>query len=772
MGTLILLLIIGFVIYLVIQRSAPEQPRPPQRSHPSRSQPPSTAAPGARTEQARSQLSGTAAATHESSTCWVPPGARTQVGTHEIAGGMLYVGERMEAIGGGGADPALINPRLQVSRVASDREGYNLPYWPSYSSIPPASRATYLAWLAAGRRDRSVGISYVFLFFYGIERRVLFDAQHLAEAREEVPTLLAEVEALLEAYGSNNSFRGYASRFLDFVRATTAKIEVARLTPPAEAEGWQIPFTVKVAIGNYVARNQPIPAEWALPWFRLHPETRLRTPGRRCPDQFARLFALRYRSEFGEGMLLKRNKTLLRLEYTPATASLRGRAVQMDVGDLPDVTRLSAPLTRLQKLAEKVEAELEPYSRWVGRTEDRTSPAALALLPAELVADSMGSETRELATWLASALGDEEIAIVEAEDLVARWPSKSSDKLTKKEATMLADLLGALGLGIEPDVRFGGTNLSRTGRVALFRLPAAKETADAGDLAAAAALLHLGAMVATADGVVAEDEEAQLEAHLEDALQLDGAARVRLRAHLRWLLACPPTTAGLKQKMATVAGEDRRRIGRVLLALAGADGHVSAEELKILGKVYPLLGLDPNDLYADVHDMAAGSERGPARVLTADAPVTGYAIPLPTREPTPAEAGVALDLERIAAIRAETVEVTKVLGGIFGEPDEPGTADAADNDEADWDRSEGGGGVAVTTLPGLDAPHSELVRALAGRLEISSAAFSALAEAHGLLPAGAVEVINEASFGACDEPMLEGSDPLEVNPYALEEMLA
>jgi hypothetical protein len=50
-------------------------------------------------------------------------------------------------------------------------------YWPLYSGIDPASRAAYLHWLTGGRKAPEAYIGYVFLFFYGIERRVLVDAQ-------------------------------------------------------------------------------------------------------------------------------------------------------------------------------------------------------------------------------------------------------------------------------------------------------------------------------------------------------------------------------------------------------------------------------------------------------------------------------------------------------------------------------------------------------------------------------------------------------------------
>jgi hypothetical protein len=41
----------------------------------------------------------------------------------------------------------------------------------------------------------------------------------------------------------------------------------------------------------------------------------------------------------------------------------------------------------------------------------------------------------------------------------------------------------------------------------------------------------------------------------------------------------------------------------------------------------------------------------------------------------------------------------------------------------------------------------------------------------GLLPAAAIETLNEAALEKCGEPVLDGDDVLEINPAALKELL-
>lgn len=129
---------------------------------------------------------------------WIPLGVGVNVASLNIPGG-VYVGGRLDAVSGYGVDPALIDPRLPVNLRRPDTFGRDMGYWPSYETITPESRAAYLNWLAAGR-PAGAYIGYVFLFFYGIERRVILDAPRSQDAAGEMPELLREVERLLGLY--------------------------------------------------------------------------------------------------------------------------------------------------------------------------------------------------------------------------------------------------------------------------------------------------------------------------------------------------------------------------------------------------------------------------------------------------------------------------------------------------------------------------------------------------------------------------------------------
>lgn len=147
---------------------------------------------------------------------WLAKGDSFAVAGLAIPGGMLYVTERATQFGQ--AEPSLIDATLRVAHSPMSLTERQMPYWPSYRSITPEARRAYLQWLAGGRRQPA-DAGYVFLFFYGLERRALIDALSDPQAKAEIPAIKAEVKRLLALYGDNHSFCGYATRFLAHIDA-------------------------------------------------------------------------------------------------------------------------------------------------------------------------------------------------------------------------------------------------------------------------------------------------------------------------------------------------------------------------------------------------------------------------------------------------------------------------------------------------------------------------------------------------------------------------
>lgn len=692
--------------------------------------------------------------------------------------GMVYVGKDLTSPKGG-KEPSLIDPTLHIDSRNPDWSGQCLSYWPSYSEITPAGRAAYLTWLGQGRRGPDVPIGYVFLFMYGLERRVFVEIAEQPELTPELGQIRAEMVALLELYGaSGGSFRSYASQFIsaiDFILLQAT--DDTPVLPALTETRWEVPLALRVHLGAFAADGKAIPADWALAWAWFHPEVSVRTPATRGAEEFRRLFRLRYEQRFGDGFTVRPGATRVKLSYTSASSQIG--TVNMTLGELPDVFDQRAPQKKLAALFDEVTAELDAYSRWLGRNPDKAGTlAAAALLPNDLLVDAEGA-VGDFRSWVQGKLGEAKTVEISGQELFEHWTANGQDKLTKPETVNLASLLEGFGAGIEPDVRFGGTAITTSTPVVLFRTQPGGPHSATPSYSAALTMMHLAAAVIAADGDVSPAELDHLTAHIESSLQLTQPERLRLHAHLQWLGASEVKLTGLTKRLNTLTSTQKASLGDLLVTVAAADGRIAPTEVSTLQKIYKLLDLDTGLVTSRLHSAITGQSAaaaGPVTVRPAGNPDPGYQIPAP---PAPTAHGsttandYALNPSAIQARLAETAEVSALLGDIFNDDSPEGTTTAADRPSAPGaDSTESNSEPATLPVGDLDAAHSRLVRALAGREQMPWADFEDLSAMHGLMPEGARDTVNEAALDASDEPLLEGDETLTINSYALQELLA
>ncbi|MEU8076775.1 TerB N-terminal domain-containing protein [Catellatospora citrea] len=711
---------------------------------------------------------------------WVPPGQAATIAGYPVPGGMVYMGQQLET-GRGHDEPSLINPQLPIDGRRPDWEGLGLGYWPSYDSIPPSSRAAYLTWLHDGRRYAAAPIGYVFLFLYGLERRMLVDLPANPSVGRDLGPITDEVQRLLTIYGGNGSFRRYAGEFLALLRAIQADNSSghADRVPALAEDRWEIPMELRLGLGEFAETGKAIPADWARAWAWYLPNLYPRTPQTRCPREFHDLFVRRYHERFGDGLVLRQGKSRLKISYRTASSAIGSVTAQLD---LPDVFDRPAPAAKLTELVDSVTDELDAYSRWLGRNPDSEgSLAAAALLPVDLIPSDSGP-VQALRTWCERHLADGSTSVADGAELIGFWPTATPGRMVKAEAVAMAQLLGTMGFGLEPDVRLGGPVLA-PGTAVLFRAaPKGSHSASAA-YTAATTLLHLAVAVSAADGQVSEHETTHLIEHLRSALHLTEDERTRLRAHLMWLSVSELKLTGLKKRLDALDVNQRTAIGNFLITVAAADGVVSPAEVTTLTKIFKLLGLDPAQTYSRIHEHLGGHGARPARhVPAATEPVTvrpgggaaaGFALPAtppPARaEPRSSMASIALDEELIATRLAETAAVSALLATVFVDDDAPAVTDeprtpAAGHQSVDSKTD------TVDPVIGLDQAHSHLLRDLAAKPSWTRFEFEQQAARLGLMPSGALDVINEAVLDLCGEPFADGDDDLTINTYALEEL--
>lgn len=658
---------------------------------------------------------------------WIPRGEQAFAAGRPV-GDMVYIGPVPRGMSRGWIDPAL--PATAATR---DKEGDDLPYWPSYADIPPRSRATYLDWLAQGRNDASYDPGYMFLYFYGLERRFLRDDPPEDERRH----IVSEVRRLKDLYPASGSVQRYLGEFLQLA---ACMMEGVPDRPPPRSGGWDMDLPLRMALGARIADGMPLDADWLLAWLSAHPDRNLRTPARRCEPEFHAMFRVLFNRRFPQGLEVRKPRKVLKLSYRAASGEFDIEfAPKADGRAVPDILTLHQPVEIAQEIADEACDALDKFSRYLGRNPDgRGTPEGHALLPAELADAFPSAQMDALRGWARAIV--EASGLVPVADLVTRLEGAPGPRLSRRQLTDAADALARIGFGLAPDPRFAFRAPRQDEPVVLFDLPepVAKLEDVSDEFRNGLLQVALACIVAQADGRVTPEELAVLRLQIEDMAGISPSERLRLSANLEWFLAVPPDMSQLRGRIREVASDREASLRQAVVAIAHTDGALAATEVAGIERIYRTFGLDPDQAYSDLHAVAAADE--PVPVKKADVQAVEEGIP-------PDRPASRLDAGRIAAIRADTARASALLGVIFVDADEEKPQREA----------------AAAILPGLDQRHGALVRDLITTEKWSEAAFAELAGRHGLMPDGALETVNEWAHGRYEDALIEEYDGYEVS---------
>lgn len=659
---------------------------------------------------------------------WIGEDEVVTVGGADVRGGLIYFGS--SASNPGYRDePSVVDPTLPLAPSASFDQ-WTASYWPRYQTCSPIDRRLLVSWLASGRRDPQAPIGLVFLYFYGLERRLLHDAHADDDARREVPRLVAEIDRLRRIY-DNGSFQSYAGALRDLAVAVYG--DPSRLRDFADCRPGNLPGGLLIALGRQLATGKPLTPALAYAWARCGDNAPRPYSTAVVADELRALFEIRYAQRFGAGLLVPRPKRALVVEHHGA-ASNRTR-VRLDI-NLPDVRALSAPQRPLAVLLDGCAADLERLAK--ARKRPSVEPLeCAAALPSELQASQGSSELTSLRAFVDRAAPSGQVGIAAVDDLLQAAAFRS-DKLRKRDCVVVASALESLGYGMEPDVRWLGPALSRGGRIALYRCGDKPAQAPTPNYRVAQLFLQMTVAVASADGAIDDVELDHAREHIHTLAGLESSERARLQAHLVWLTVVKPSFAKLATQLKALEPERRRTLADAAVGVAAADGRIDPGEIRTLEKIYRALALPVAEVAGDVHRALTGS--GSRRTTS-----TG------------------LDPAALARKIEETADVQRLLTSIFAEADEapvPPIPEARVTDQpAATARAEDG------AMEGLDAPEVALLRHLLDQTEdvVSRARIDAWCRELGLMPDGALESLNEAAFNVAGDALFDADDDIVVH---------
>jgi uncharacterized tellurite resistance protein B-like protein len=539
-------------------------------------------------------------------------------------------------------DASLIETSLPVASPGrTEVEG--LPYWPSYRNCSPMQRHEYLNWLTVGRRSSDVPIGYVFIYFYGLERRALHD-------QADAAPILHEVLRLLQLYAKkSNSFLSYASAFLwaaVVANQQTPRINEALVSDLIRATGRWTDESVAALLSWYHSQGRPLAAGLAFEIAKQDPRAPRSIVARRHPEKFEGLFTKRYEKRFGQGLVLKAARSDLLFRYRPASATLPAalNAAYFE-RRIANIRRLSSQFKPLLELWSEAIDDLKAFDRAGRKSAGPSMTAAMyEALPPELRQD----DHPDYPVWcrvIDRYTNNDGWTIVPIAELAQARGISQRPRLTRSQSEELVRTAEAMELSLEPDPRITGLTYRWDDSVSVFPRESESDQ-NLKSYHAASILLRLGMGVAAADGEVNPCEVERITSQLREQFRLSAQDSVRLD-HLSHLLeAHPAADARLASKLTHFPQKERELIGEFLVSIAAADEVVTAEEIRALKKVYRQLGLDAKSL----ENLTVG------RVRTSDQTSDGADH-------------LVLDSRRIRQIMTDTERVAELLSRVMLDDD-------------------------------------------------------------------------------------------------------
>ena len=656
---------------------------------------------------------------------WVPPGKALKFAGATIPG-PLYFGRPAD---GQEAEPSAIDLDQQVAAVG-DCFRVSRALWASYRTLTPAERRGYIDWMAGGREHPDVDMRLVYMYLYGIERRLVVDLAKDEAVRAELPAIETELLRLRDLYADRDkTVQTAVDGLLYWVHQPGAPASLHKSKDLVFRRIYGLRVYTEVAVGQAVHARHPLSSKLVLAWLLESGASYIPADCKPYRAQFDALFDDLFTAVYPAGMHVQPPPGHYELQYRPASPGLTGHPLtSRPLADAADTTKMAEPLQLVKSIFKAAQSEIERYAKLMARCNEGgfVRLDELQSLPMRLWPDTRKASLRNMVERVSQGA----VAMRAADVLSAIHPET---KFSKASAQIVLSILQNMGLTTDPLLVGDARAVKADAWVAVIPTDLVEEESQAAEAySRAACAITMTVAVAAAAGPLPEPWLTWLDEQIavwhEDALA--GSALLRARARL---IATDPQPISVFKKIGT-EGLDADAIARLAARGACAVGEPAAASVKALEKLYQALGLDPKRVPADLHDAAAGVVRRGTKDFV-------------------------LDVSRIAALQQDTERVSKVLSEIFvqePEPAEPAPAAAALLSPVG------------DALLGLDAKHASFARALLAQAAWTRDAIVQVATSFGLMPDGALERINDACFDQHDMPFSEGDDPIEINPDLLE----
>lgn len=678
---------------------------------------------------------------------WIAKNEVIQVGHLTIKGGFVFYG-LLSKLGKEADDIAsLLDPSLPISN-ANDYSFRQMTYWPRYSQITPDARSAFLHWLATDRNGLNVDIGYVFLYFYGIEKRFFDLYPQLPKSTNDIQELLIECRRLHSVYSSlSKSFSSYIQTFLRLITYTTGSSADILNETTFEKKSGIAPLTlIQIQIAHTVNAHQEIAFPLVKQWLIFDPVFQLGPIAESQSSLFWHVFEVNFDLEFPSGVALTIGNESIKLTYQPASPPYAGIAQStITIRNLKHAHIPDEVLQQMKGLIQSTNSTLESLKTTRKLTNQKQIDAVLLELPAIYWSASIHTLVHELAS-----LCIHETNVIRGRDinLALKTPKGISNM---GFANIVHYLQDQLSIGIIPSFTQFKTSPENNDCLVLYRIDRSSEdmpvqTKAVISVANALPMIELLALIAHANRTTNTNMFSTIQGIIDSWSNFKSSEISLFKGHARFYEQ--QKIASVSDIVKRIEQFSKKQLNDIRVFATHqftVEKTSDSNAIKLLETFFLLI----NPLTAKPATLAIAKD---------DITDSEKKKKVVQSEPEP-KASFTLDLKRISELQDESKKITSYLGEIF-------TQDPVDNPQTQTTISPVVS-IELSTnsgsLPGLDDKHAKLLASLLEKIEWARSDVLQIAQGLGLMTDGAIEKINEAAFDAFDAPILEGDDPIEVN---------
>jgi len=528
-----------------------------------------------------------------------------------------------------------------------------LEYSPSYSTISPYSRGKFINWLERGRNDIDIDIGFIFIYFYGLEFRAIYDKLNQKE-------ILWETIRLHKIYKFNNSFKNYSEGLIAWIILsindfnTGEKETLLLFIKTLDAHSYLFKSGAYIKLGTGKISNDDF-----FHMISVYEKTSNSKIPRKLGKIFYDYFLCKIALDWSKILQYVKIEIINYLYYCATPVSLRDYSNTKGLKyTLPTATK-----NKMAKIWGQCIEDLKPYSRKVGKA---TGNDLFLLLPKELK-ELYGHPLTNTFNDFATEKENKPCKVSELAEFL-NW--NYSERLSLKRSKELCETIEQLGYNTEPDSRYSSKSYKWSDSIIFYKTSALGIPQNS-NYAIASMLFDLGIYISRADSHLDKEELETVENFIINNFCSDEKEIKRITNRRKLAEIGLIKGIGVAKKLANhLKVGELKKIGNYLFLVAAADGIIDKSELKAINKIFSDFGLDENflNITLDEYREKVTVEDSTKIKQGEKEKNSGSSIPEPTPIQTPKT--IHIDSEKLKTVIKDTEEVKQILTKVFSNDNE------------------------------------------------------------------------------------------------------